>query len=189
MITYKDVVEQAKVYTDIQAHMMRLFDLTVKLPREKVVVELGVRSGNSTTSLLAAVNDSGGHVYSIDLLPPREPVATYAVAEPNWTFIMGNDMDIVRTWDKPIDHLFIDTTHMFEQTLSELRAWGKYVRVGGIITLHDLYGEGTFGGQLTEVMQAINKYMEENPQRFVFTAFPDSYGLGLLEKVPLNEFE
>jgi len=179
MITHKDVVERATVWSDIQDHLLRLYDLTVKLSREKVVVELGVRWGDSTTALLAAVNDSGGHLYSVDLLPPSGGATAYLQTEPNWTFILGDDLNVVETWDKAIDHLFIDTAHTFEHTLSELTKWGKWVKVEGIITLHDLCNAD---GTDSEVMSAIKKFMEENPQKYAFTAFPNSYGFGLLRR-------
>jgi predicted O-methyltransferase YrrM len=182
MITYKNVVERASIYSDMQHHLVRLYSLTVKLPKEKVVVELGVRWGDSTTALLAAVNDSGGHLYSVDLLPPSGGAAVYLDTEPNWTFILGDDMEVVKNWNKPIDHLFIDTTHRFEHTLSELREWGKWVKVEGIITLHDLYAY-VDNEVPTEVIPAIEKFMEENPQKYIFTAFPNSYGLGLLKRM------
>lgn len=179
MITHKDVVEHASVWSDIQGHLLRLYDLTIKLPHEKVVVELGVRWGDSTTALLAAVNDSGGHLYSVDLLLPSGGATVYLNTEPSWTFILGDDMSVVRSWNKSIDHLFIDTSHRFEHTLSELREWGKWVKVEGIITLHDLCNAD---GTDSEVIFAIKKFMEENPKKYAFTAFPNSYGLGLLER-------
>lgn len=174
MITYKDVVERASIYSDIQHHLLRLYDLTVKLPSQKVVVELGVRWGNSTTALLAAVNDTGGRLYSVDVLPPSGDASVYLETEPNWTFIIGDDMNVVKTWNKLIDHLFIDTTHTFEHTLSELREWGKWVKPEGIVTLHDTSNN--------EVMSAINKFMEDTPNKYDLTIFPDSYGLGLLRR-------
>ena len=173
MLTYKDVVERATIWSDIKDHLLRLYDLTVKLPSGKIIVELGVRWGNSTLALLAAVNDSGGHLYSVDVLPASGGASDY-LAEPNWTFILGDDLNVVKTWDKPIDHLFIDTTHMFEQTLSELREWGRWVKPEGIITLHDTTN--------IEVMQAINKFMEESPNKYDLTTFTESYGLSLLRR-------
>ncbi|MCJ7631472.1 class I SAM-dependent methyltransferase [Candidatus Bathyarchaeota archaeon] len=175
MLTYRDVVERASIWSDIKGHLLRLYDLTVKLPKEKIVVELGVRWGNSTTALLAAVNDSGGRLYSVDVLSPSGGATAYMGTEPNWTFILGDDINVVKTWDKPIDHLFIDTTHKFEHTLSELREWGKWVNPEGIITLHDASN--------IEVMQAINRFMEENPDKYELTIFEGSYGLALLRRM------
>jgi len=174
MITYRDVVERASICSDIQGHLLRLYDLTVKLPSEKVVVELGVREGSSTTALLAAVNDTGGRLYSVDLLPPSGGASVYLGTELNWTFFLGDDMEIVKTWNKSINHLFIDTSHTFEHTLSELREWGKWVKPEGIMTLHDASN--------SEVMQAINKFIEEANEKYNLTIFPESYGLALLRR-------
>ena len=158
--------------------MIRLYDFTVQIPvKEKVVVELGVRYGTSTVALLAAVNDSGGHLYSVDISDCSHVLRE----EPNWTFILGDDMEVVKGWNMPIDHLFIDTSHTFEHTLAELREWGKWVKIGGIITLHDLYVYATEGKQ--EVQDAIEQYMKETPEKYDFKVFEKSYGLGLLKRL------
>lgn len=180
MITYDDLLVRANEWSDIQAHLIRLYDFTVQIPvKEKVVVELGVRWGTSTAAFLAAVNDSGGHLYSVDRDACPGTRKLYG-SEPNWTFIRGNDMEVVKGWNLPIDHLFIDTSHTFDHTLNELREWGKWVKPGGIITLHDLYVYEA-GGR-SEVLDAIEQYMKENPGKYSFRAFEGSYGLGLLRQ-------
>jgi len=180
MITYEDVLKKASEWSDIQAHLVRLYDFTVQIPvKIKVVVELGVREGNSTTSLLAAVNDSGGHLYSIDIDACIEARKLYG-GDSNWTFIRGDDMQVIKGWNKHIDHLFIDTSHTFDHTLNELREWGKWVKHGGIITLHDIYVYDSNGK--SEVLDAIEQYMKENPEKYDFKVFEGSYGLGLLRR-------
>lgn len=178
MITYDDVLRKASESSDIGAHLVRLYNFTVKIPvKEKVIVELGVRYGYSTTALLAAVNDSGGHLYSVDINACPGVQDLYE-KESNWTFILGDDMEVVKGWSKPIDHLFIDTSHIFDHALNELREWGKWVKREGIITLHDLY----CGGEKTGVFEAIVQYMKENTGKYSFTVFENSYGLGLLRR-------
>lgn len=180
MITYDDVLKRASEWSDIQAHLVRLYDFTVQIPvKEKVVVELGVREGISTAALLAAVNDSGGHLYSVDIDACPEARKLHG-GEPNWIFIRGDDMEVVKGWNKPIDHLFIDTRHTFDHTLNELREWGKWVKLGGIITLHDLYVYEASGR--SEVLDAIEQYMKENQGKYRLKAFEGSYGLGLLRR-------
>jgi len=176
MITYDDVLKKASEGSDIQAHLVRLYNLTVEFPvKEKVIVELGVSGGFSTTALLAAVNDSGGHLYSVDILD----FSNVFKGEPNWTFILGDDMEVVKGWNKPIDHLFIDTLHTFDQTLMELREWGNWVKQEGIITLHDLYYPC---GERREVWDAIERHIEENIGIYDFVMFEGSHGLGLLRR-------
>ena len=179
MITYEDVLKKASEWSDIQAHLVRLYDFTVQISvKEKVVVELGVRWGTSTVALLAAVNDSGGHLYSVDINDCPGVRKLYG-AESNWTFIKGDDMEVVKGWSNPIDHLFIDTSHKFDHTIKELKEWGKWVKSGGIITLHDLYG---LDGEKSEVWEAIEQHMKENPEKYDFKVFEGSYGLGLLRR-------
>lgn len=179
MITYDDVLKKASEGSDIMAHLVRLYNFTVQLPvKEKVVVELGVRWGTSTVAFLGAVNDSGGHLYSVDIDACYGTQQLFK-GEPNWTFIHGNDMDVVKRWNKPIDHLFIDTIHTFDHTLMELREWGGWVKQGGIITLHDVYEDGV----KSEVWDAIEHYIEENPGKYDFKVFEKSHGLGLLRRI------
>lgn len=174
MITYRDVEEKASKYSDIQGHLIRLYNITVKIPvRDKVVVELGVRKGSSTLAFIAAVNDSGGHLYSVDIRPCRGVQELYR-EEANFTFFLGDDMEVVKDWHKPIDHLFIDTSHTYEHTIAELREWGKWVKPKGIISLHDTSN--------VDVMRAINEFRNENLGKYYFMNFPECYGLGLLRR-------
>jgi len=185
-ISRKDVVIWAKQKTDIADQLIRLYELTVNLAcKEKVVVELGTRKGNSTRALLAAVNDSGGHLYSVDI--HRCPYAVKALrGEPNWTFTRSDDMKLVKHWSRPIDHLFIDTSHTFSHTLAELREWGNWVKPYGVISLHDLYAPKypNHVSQGYSVLPAIKKYLSENPS-FQFTEYSGSNGLGVIKKLPL----
>lgn len=175
MITYTDVLARSKKPTDMSGHLLRLYKLTVDLPvRDKVIAELGIRGGESTTALLAAVNDSGGHLFSVDI---KDCSQVYK-GEPNWTFILGDDMEVAKKWNRPIDHLFIDTTHTFEHTLAELREWGRWVKTYGIITLHDTHAPNYLG-----VMKAIKWYLADNPS-FMFKDYPECFGLGVVQKIP-----
>jgi len=99
LISHKDVVERAKLETDIADQLIRLYKLTANIPiKNKVVVELGTRKGNSTRALLAAVNDSGGHLYSVDIGNCRQVVGALG-RERNWTFTKGDDMEVVKQWN------------------------------------------------------------------------------------------
>ena len=172
-------MERTKIFSDMQPHLVRLYHLTAGiLVRDKVVVELGTRSGHSTTALLAAVNDSGGHLYCVDM---TASCAKLFSGEPNWTFIHGDDRVVVKSWNKTIDHLFIDTTHTFEHTIFELREWGKWLKPHGVISLHDTHDAQE--RPIRPPMVAIKKYMEENSGKFALMAFPESSGLSVLKRV------
>lgn len=180
VLTYEDVLARSEMRSDIMLHLLRLYRLVTEIPLDdKVVVELGLSKGESTTALLAAVNDSGGHLFSVDILECLH-ARDRLVDEPNWTFIQGDDMEVVKGWDRPIDHLFIDTSHTFEHTLAELREWGVWVKESGSISLHDIYLR-----RVTGVMEAVRVYLLENPS-FVFAEFSGSNGLGVIQKPSLR---
>ena len=88
----------------------------------------------------------------------------------SWEFIQSDDLK--NDWKKPIDHLFIDTSHTYEQTLAELEKFTPFVKPGGIITLHDIIS-------CPEVLSAINDYIKNKPH-IKFYKFFHNNGLGVL---------
>lgn len=138
--------------TDIHEHLATLNMLTIELGL-KTILELGTGTGESTVAFLEAAKQIGGRVYSIDIDPCLEAHATVKAhgLEKYWTFIQGNSLEV--KWDRPIDHLFIDTVHTYEHAIGELKKYEHYVSRGGLITLHDIV---TWPG----VTQAINVYLK-----------------------------
>lgn len=120
--------------SDIRGHLPRLRDLVVSLDAQ-VVVELGVRTARSTTALLAGVEETGGLVWSCDVVNHGAP--SEVGEHPQWEFVLGDDVAMAPFAPTPIDVLFIDTSHTYEQTVAELVAYAQLVRPGGAIALHD----------------------------------------------------
>lgn len=153
-------------WSDVQTHLTTLYDYA-----RGNVLELGVRAGISTTALLAGVEAHGGHVWSVD----RDDCGAVWAGHPAWTFIQADSLDETRIALHPtIDCLFIDTEHTETRTLAELQTWGRYVRPGGAILLHDTDDMSTYPG----VRNAIEVYCIERdltPQYL-----PGSYGLGVI---------
>ena len=46
-----------------------------------------------------------------------------------------------------IDFLFIDGSHTFESARADYESWKEKIRVGGILTIHDIYDSEFEGGQ------------------------------------------
>ena len=46
-----------------------------------------------------------------------------------------------------IDFLFIDGSHTFESARADYESWKEKIRVGGILTIHDIYDSELEGGQ------------------------------------------
>jgi predicted O-methyltransferase YrrM len=123
--------ERLTTPSDIVEHLEYLYNTVVDSDAQ-VVVELGVRTGNSTAALLAAVESTGGHLYSVDVTIPEWPPEFYQ--SKHSTLIIGDDLDVADQTPERIDVLFIDTSHHYDQTLAELRLYGPRSTV---ILLHD----------------------------------------------------
>lgn len=127
--------ERLGAWSDVQYCMPRMLETALRYP-EVSVLELGVRSGNSTSAFLAAAEKNGGRVWSVDTEPPEVPAHWY---DSNlWTFLQGDDT----TYDIPFgpvmyDVVFIDTSHHYAHTLTELRRFVPIVKPGGTVLLHD----------------------------------------------------
>lgn len=120
------------VPSDIVEHLPYFYDLVTTMGAKKVI-ELGTRGGVSTIAWLYALDQTDGHLWSVDIDPAPE------LPTDRWTFLQGDDIDphIVRQLPQDADIVFIDTSHMYAQTLSELNVYRWCVRSGGKIVLHD----------------------------------------------------
>jgi predicted O-methyltransferase YrrM len=126
--------------TDIHEHLATIWMLAVEHGFQRVL-ELGTRKGESTTALLLAAKQNNGHVTSIDIdacLDARQAVEKLNLSD-YWTFMQHDDLQV--EWTEPIDLLFIDTSHTYEQTLKELEKFEPHVREGGTIIMHDIVAD------------------------------------------------
>lgn len=158
--------------TDIHEHLSTLYMLTVEFNLKKIL-ELGTRTGESTVALLEAAKKIGGNVTSIDIdsCLDAKKLVTSVHLEDCWNFIQGDDLAV--KWDGEIDHLFIDTSHTYEQTIAELTKFVPFVKPGGIVTLHDIIS-------CPEVLSAINDYLRDK-KNIKFYKFFNNNGLGILK--------
>lgn len=118
--------------SDISAQLPIIVQTCLDL-NAQTVVELGTRGGVSTVGLLYAMEETDGHLWSVDIDPAPE------LTHDRWTFLHGSDLDpkIVARLPSDADVIFIDTSHLYEQTLAELNTYVWRVRSGGRILLHD----------------------------------------------------
>ena len=138
------------------------------------IIELGVRGGNSTSAFLAGTEHSGGEVWSVDIAEPDVP--EYWRALPNWHLLVADDQsqEAVAFCPDNVDVLFIDTSHYYEHTLTELRLYAGKVRPGGVVLLHD-----TDKREWPDVSRALNDFC--GAAGLDWYEHPFWHGLGVLE--------
>lgn len=158
--------------SDIQHHLPLLYSLA-----RGNVVELGTRTGVSTSALLAGVEARGGLVTSIDI----DDCSHLFKGHPQWFFRQGDSTDpSLAQWfwedwehDDRADLLFIDTIHTYEQVTAELTLWAeRCVKPGGRILVHD---PETFPG----VRKAIEEFCQARGWSVVFVL--PCHGMAVVE--------
>ena len=156
---------------DIRAQMPVLY-AWARQPGVRVI-ELGVRSGNSTSAFLAAAERAGGELWSVDIAVPQVP--GYWQGLPFWHLMVADDQDpaAVRFCPDQAGVLFIDTSHYYAHTLAELRLYVPKVRPGGTVLMHDT------GPGWPEVALALNDFCAESGLSWY--DHPDWPGLGIIE--------
>lgn len=126
--------------TDICDHLATLFAEAVAA-HPKLIVELGVRGGESTFALERAAKLSDAHLLDIDL-DDCAAAGTYAKR----SFVRRDDVAFAQEFPAwcashalapVIDVLFIDTSHLYDHTREELRAWVPFLASRGKLLLHD----------------------------------------------------
>jgi cephalosporin hydroxylase len=118
--------------SDIYLHLPRFVELVLELDAQHVI-ELGTRTGVSTIAWLYALERTGGRLTSVDI-DPRPDIGEWE----HWTFHQAHDLDpfLLSELD-PADIVFIDTSHVYEHTRSELNVYRYMVNRGGLIVCHD----------------------------------------------------
>lgn len=149
-------------WSDIQEHLPRLFEAA-----KGQCLEIGTRSGVSTSALLAGVEEHGGHVYSIDI----NDCSSVFFGHPQWEFVQSDTQTqspfLVALCAKP-DVLFVDGDHTFQGALSDLMNFGTGAKV---IFVHDTDCPDTFPG----VRKAVETFCEETKRSVIY--HHGSYGM------------
>ncbi len=126
--------------TDISDHLETLFLESLDI-NPKLIVELGVGDGESTFVLERVARLWGSTLVSVDIEDCRD-VSSYRKR----IFIRQDDISFAgnfEDWCKEkvlvprIDILFIDTSHLYEHTVAEIRSWFPFLSVRAKVFFHD----------------------------------------------------
>lgn len=162
-----------------------LFGQAARYP-DAVIVEIGTDIGESTATLLAAAELTGGHVWSVDINPGIKFLETYAEHDDgSWTFICGDSsaQTIARQVPGAIDVLYVDGDHRYDQVVAELRLYMPRVKGGGIALFHDTTFDPWGRPEIFRVDDALNDVLPGMGLKW--ENLPGKAGLGVV-RVPAD---
>jgi cephalosporin hydroxylase len=156
---------------DISDHLATIFSETVAAD-PRLIVELGVRGGESRFALERAARVTGAALVSVDIDDCKDVCGESA----GWYFVQSDDTQFAKIFpdwcsrreiEPRIDVLFIDTSHVFEHTVQEIEEWFPYLSAHCKVLFHDTNPkrfyrrlDGTIGEGISckrQVVQAIEE--------------------------------
>jgi len=135
-----EIQARALVRTDINDHLVTLFIESLSAA-PKLIVELGVRGGETAFVLERVASLCGSRVVLVDI-EDCSGVTSCASS----TFVKSDDVELgkrfpawcrERGWESQIDILHIDTSHLFAHTMQEIEHWFPHLGARSKVFLHD----------------------------------------------------
>ncbi len=119
----------------------RFLALLVADMNAKRFVELGTCGGGASYNV--AKMNPATEVISIDVCKQPQ-VADVEALCPNFRFVLGDSIKSAAAIgpEAPIDVLFVDTLHTYEQASGEFKAWLPYLKPGSVVCFDDIYHQG-----------------------------------------------
>jgi predicted O-methyltransferase YrrM len=140
-----------------------------------VAVEVGTYRGKSTVLLAAAAEATGSVLYTIDhhhgseehqpgwefhdeelvdpvsgrfdTLPSFRRTMDLIDLDKNVVAVVGNSAVVAMNWRTPVQFLFIDGGHSEAAAQQDFEGWAKWVAVGGVLVIHDVFPDPRDGGR------------------------------------------
>lgn len=157
-MTFDELWEEAEKITGFlfKEEGQALYDCTMEIPENGVVVELGCYCGKSSRVIVEAVKQRRGKLYSVDSFVdgfdgvptiPGEALRQYTkhVLNPFYDYtelIKKNTLRASKFFTQPIDFLFIDADHSFDWVTIDCKEWLPKLKSGGLVAFHDYNSEG-----------------------------------------------
>lgn len=139
-IFLEEIKQHAMIPSDICDHLETIFFEALSI-KPKLIVELGVRYGDSTFVLERVARITGAKLVSVDITDCSN-VSKYS----GWHFIQKDDIQFAREFPEwclncginpQIDVLFIDTSHYYVHTIAEISTWFPYLTYQAKVIFHD----------------------------------------------------
>lgn len=91
--------------------------------------------------------------------------------------IVGHSEIVGRTWQTPLNLIFIDGSHAYESVFNDYKIWAKHLIMGGYLLFHDIFSDPAKGGQ------APYKVYQIAVASGLYKEMPMCESLGILKKI------
>lgn len=91
--------------------------------------------------------------------------------------IVGHSEIVGRTWQTPLNLIFIDGSHAYESVFNDSKIWAKHLIMGGYLLFHDIFSDPAKGGQ------APYKVYQIAVASGLYKEMPMCESLGILKKI------
>jgi len=121
-----------------------------------VIVDIGTSDGKAAL-YLGSVSKPNTKVFTVDIEIEERFYKHVDYMELNHKvfYIRCTSSRLAGLWTTPIDMIFIDGSHNFEDVVKDIEKWVPHVKKGGIIAFHD-YGNKAFG-----VTEAVDQFADK----------------------------
>ncbi len=171
---------------DLGPNKQRLFDVAATAPMDSVLVDLGVREGASSFTMLEATSGQKCRVIGVDPSP-----CPFEIPE-RYTYMQTDSVSAAAKIDGSLFMVFFDTLHIKEQVMAELHHYWPKIRVGGYAVFHDTeWGDKCdhyLGRDWLPPINGVNaffgdtfgKYFDRHVER---VHYPESWGMTFVKKL------
>jgi cephalosporin hydroxylase len=145
--TLEAIRKRSKNQTDICDHLETIFLECLNM-QPKLIVELGVGDGESTFVLERVAKLWDADLISVDIADCKK-VSSYH----RRLFVHQDDITFAREYEQycevnniapPIDILFIDTSHLYDHTVQEIKSWFPFLAPHCKVIFHDTNMKAVF---------------------------------------------
>lgn len=171
----------------------------VRSSQAKVVVEIGSARGRSTCFMGMALRENGGGVvYAIDphaatQWNDADSVDTFEIITTNIArlgleehvkILRTTSGEAARSWDKPIDVLFIDGDHSYEGVKRDWELFSPFVRRFGTVVFHDTLWDIQPDDRYARADMGVPRFVEElRSQGFPVITLDRDFGVSLVQPI------
>jgi len=189
---YQHLLNQVKYGPqDSDRHVLTCFSMAMQIHAKKIL-ELGVRTGNTTLPFLCAAKELGGMVHSVDL-----DATTFQCPDDlrvYWKFFQSDTiawLEQQRNQGAQYDLIYIDDWHAYDHVRRELEIIDSMVTPSSIILLHDLMYSNAQPDYRSDPSTADAQWAGGGPYRAVadldpeiweWATVPINHGLTVLRK-------